>query len=289
MSWLFFMDESGHDHKNTPFEVRGGIALKDERIWPFIRQIKELEIALFGREMNNFGKEIKGERLLNRERYKIARKVTLDPSTRRALCNKLLDKSGKYPVGYELIAYHQTCIEFAQKIMQLLLDNKAVIFASLIPRGITKPVGSNNKDFLRKDLVFLFERYFYFLESVNEHGLLIMDETDKVEDINFLTRLQKYFTLTANGRYRSSRIIPVPLFVSSDMSYPVQAADVCIYCINWGFRLKYYHSTDYREEIAEEFGPSIARLQYKGSISVDDQQKDIYGIVYVPDPYTSRE
>jgi hypothetical protein len=128
-----------------------------------------------------------------------------------------------------------------------------------------------------------------FLENVNEYGFLIMEETDKDQDINFVTRLQKYFTLTANGRYRSSRIIPVPLFVSSDMSYPVQAADVCIYCINWGFRLKYYHSTECREEIAEEFGPSIAKMQYRSPITVDGLSRDIYGIVYVPDPYTSRE
>jgi hypothetical protein len=289
MSWLFFLDESGHDHKNTPFEVRGGIALKDNRIWPFIRQIKELEIALFGREMINYGKEIKGERLLNRERYKMSRKAILDPVTRRTLCNSLLNKSGKNPKGYELVAYHQTCIEFAQKIMQILLDNNAVIFASLIPKGTKKPSGMIDCNFLRKDLVFLFERYFYFLEREDEYGLIIMDETDKKEDISFVTRLHKYFTLTANGRYRTSRIIPVPLFVSSDMSYPVQVADVCIYCINWGFRLKYYSHAEYRREIADEFGPSIARLQYKGSISVEDQQRDIYGIVYVPDPYTSRD
>ena len=34
--------------------------------------------------------------------------------------------------------------------------------------------------------------------------------------------------------------MPTPFFVSSDMSYAVQAADLCIYCIyciNWGFRL----------------------------------------------------
>ena len=28
-----------------------------------------------------------------------------------------------------------------------------------------------------------------------------------------------------------------PFFVASDMSYAVQAADVCMYCVNWGFRL----------------------------------------------------
>jgi hypothetical protein len=27
MSYLFFMDESGHDHRNTPYEVRGGVAI----------------------------------------------------------------------------------------------------------------------------------------------------------------------------------------------------------------------------------------------------------------------
>ncbi len=27
MSWLLFLDESGHDHRQLPYEVRGGIAL----------------------------------------------------------------------------------------------------------------------------------------------------------------------------------------------------------------------------------------------------------------------
>lgn len=257
MSWLLFVDESGHDHKNTPFEVRGGVAIKDERIWPFIRQIKALEIALFSREMKSFIKEIKGE--------------------------------GDNPQGKEIIVYHQTCIDFAQKLMQLLIDNNAVIFASMIPKGVQKPYGASEENYLRKDLVFLFERYFYFLERENEYGLIVMDETDKKEDLNFVNRLQKYFTLTANGRYRTSRIIPVPFFVSSDMSYPVQAADVCIYCINWGFRLPFFDDKiEYRSEIGEEFGPSLSRLQYKGKIGFEDETKDIFGIVYVPDPYTSR-
>lgn len=77
----------------------------------------------------------------------------------------MLDKDGNNPAGYEVIAYHQTCFEFAQRIMQLLLDNKAVLFASLIPRGITKPAGSINRDFLRKDFVFLFDRYYYFFRK----------------------------------------------------------------------------------------------------------------------------
>ena len=36
MSWLLFLDESGHDHKQLPYEVRGGIALHARQLWPFV-------------------------------------------------------------------------------------------------------------------------------------------------------------------------------------------------------------------------------------------------------------
>ena len=61
------------------------------------------------------------------------------------------------------------------------------------------------------------------------HGVLVMDETDKREDRRFVARMEGYFTTTW--------IVPTPFFVSSDMAYAVQAADLCIYCVNWGFRL----------------------------------------------------
>lgn len=37
MSWLLFMDESGHDHKNMPYEVRGGVAIHAGQLWPFVQ------------------------------------------------------------------------------------------------------------------------------------------------------------------------------------------------------------------------------------------------------------
>lgn len=40
MSYLLFMDESGHDHKVVPYEVRGGICLQIGRLWPFIQAIQ---------------------------------------------------------------------------------------------------------------------------------------------------------------------------------------------------------------------------------------------------------
>jgi hypothetical protein len=64
-----------------------------------------------------------------------------------------------------------------------------------------------------------------------------MDGTDKTLDRKFVRQLESYFIKTNTGRYRSQWIVPTPFFVSSDMAYPVQAADLCIYCVNWAFRL----------------------------------------------------
>jgi hypothetical protein len=36
MAWFLFMDESGHDHKQMPYEVRGGFAIAEDRLWPLL-------------------------------------------------------------------------------------------------------------------------------------------------------------------------------------------------------------------------------------------------------------
>ena len=63
MSWLLFMDESGHDHKNTPMEVRGGVAIHSKKIWPFIQQWNEAQDEIYGKVFRELKGEIKGERI----------------------------------------------------------------------------------------------------------------------------------------------------------------------------------------------------------------------------------
>jgi hypothetical protein len=43
-----------------------------------------------------------------------------------------------------------------------------------------------------------------------------------------------------------------------------------------------------RQEIADEFGPWINQLQFRGEAYRDGNVYPEYGIVYVPDPYTRR-
>ena len=127
------------------------------------------------------------------------------------------------------------------------------------------------------------------LEEERRYGLLVMDEVDKTEDRRFVRRMERYFTKTAPGQYRTSWIVPSPFFVASDMNYAVQAADVCIYCVNWGFRLDTIGmNAPSRPEIAQLFGPWLSRLQFHGQGYRDGNAFESFGIVYVPDPYGAR-
>lgn len=289
MSWLLFLDESGHDHKQMPYEVRGGIALQDSQLWPFVQSMQRLELDCFGGELHQYRKELKGSTLLDRKRFRFANQATwMTPDERRKHSRRFLTKGleKKTPTRDEFTAYGQACLEMARGMFQLLRNHKAVLFASAIPCGVKKPDHSYVDEFLRKDHVFLQERFFYFLERERQHGLFVMDEVEKTADRKFVRQLEAYFTKTETGRYRTAWIVPTPFFVSSDMAYPIQAADLCIYCLNWGFRLPSQGmDKPKRDEIGNEFGPWLNQLQFAGDAERDGNVFKCWGIVYVKNPY----
>lgn len=292
MSWLLFTDESGHDHKTMPYEVRGGVAIHAKRLWAFVQAMKRLELDSFGTELHQFGTEIKGSKLLDKKRVRWSdQSEAMDDQERRKLCRTFLTKGleKKSPVRDEFTAYGQACVAMALGVFQLLRDHDAGIFASVIPCSAPKPETFQAKQFLRKDHVFLLERFYDFLAHHREQGLLVMDQVERTEDRRFLNRLHRYFTRSDRGRRRTKWIVPAPLFVDSELSYPVQAADLAIYCVNWGFRLpKRGMDKPTRPKMATLFGPWVNQLQFQGEAHRDGVAYPEWGIVYVPDPYESR-
>ncbi|HEX2205252.1 MAG TPA: DUF3800 domain-containing protein [Longimicrobium sp.] len=291
MSFLLFVDESGHDHNNMPYEVRGGVALHATRLWGFVQAMRRLEESTFGDLLHRYRKqEVKGHSLLDRDRFRwAAQGDRLDDEARRAHSRAFLLKGieRQAPTRVEFTAYGQACLEMARGIFQLLRDFEAVVFATVIPRGAPGP--DARQEYLRKDYVFLLERYFYFLEHARDSGLLVLDRTDNALDRRFVEQMERYFQATRTGRLRASRIVPAPFFVASEMTYPIQAADVCIYCINWGFRLPGRGMTEpTRPEVEAEFGPWLRMLQFQGEERREGSQFLTYGITYVPDPYSGR-
>ena len=93
MSYLLFLDESGHDHQNMPYEVRGGIALHASQLWPFIQDMQRLELASFGTALHQFKTELKGCKLLDKDRFKWAdQEQTMPDEERRKHCRGFLTK-----------------------------------------------------------------------------------------------------------------------------------------------------------------------------------------------------
>lgn len=292
MSYLLFLDESGHDHKSMPYEIHGGIALHAAKLWPFVKALASLEQAAFGDFLHRYQSEIKGSKLLDKDRARwAAQDAPFDDVSRRKNCLAFLNKGleKKSPTRAEFSAYGQACIMMARGIFDLLREHAGSVFAAAIPRSVVKPVTFEAEEYLRKDLVFLLERYYYLLESEKETGLIVLDETEKDQDRRFVRRLERYFKLTKTGRYRSARIVPTPFFVASDMTYPVQVADVCIYSINVGYRLpKSGMDAPVRGEVQQEFSPLLAALQFQGEGCREGEVFPTYGIVYVPDPYEGK-
>ena len=291
MSYLLFMDESGHDRKLCPYEVRGGIALHARDVWPFVQAMRELEREMFGDVLVRYGSEIKGARLLDKKRFEWAQQAEpIADEERRRLSVSFLNKgvTKRRPTKLEFTAFGQASLGMVEGIFALLHKHKATIFAAAIPRAVKAPPELAGQGLLRKDHVFLFERYYYFLEQQKEQGLLVLDETDKNLDRQFVREMTRYFTRTEKGRSRTDWLVPSPFFVSSDMTYPVQVADVCVYCINWGFRGPHGMDAPARPEVESLCGQDLEQLQLKRTIWQSGRLVPTCGIVYVPDPYTPR-
>jgi hypothetical protein len=82
---------------------------------------------------------------------------------------------------------------------------------------------------------------------------------------------------TSTGQERSTRIVPEPFFVHSDLTTAVQIADIVAYSLNWGMRLKRMDKPT-RPEI-EEFGQMAFAMRYTGYRG----NSKLYGIKYLDD------
>ena len=154
MSYLLFLDESGHDHRTTPYEVRGGIALHASELWPFVQDMQRLELASFGTTLYQFQAELKGCKLLDKDRFKwAAQESPMPDEERRKHCRGFLTKGleKKAPIRLEFTAYGQACLEMATGMFELLRQHKARLFAAAIPRNVIKPDTYEAEEYLRKD------------------------------------------------------------------------------------------------------------------------------------------
>jgi hypothetical protein len=170
-------------------QLRPGSDLFLGRLWLFVQQLQAAEFAAFGASLREYSKELKGSKLLNKDRFRWAAQAEWMPDEvrrkhSRGFMTKGLEKQA--PTRDEFTAYGQACLEMARAVFEALRSFDARLFASVIPRTVIKPDAFHAEEYLRRDYVFLLERYFYFLESERAHGLLVLDAVDKGADQRFV-------------------------------------------------------------------------------------------------------
>lgn len=289
---LLFVDESGHDRHKMPYEVLAGVAIAEDNLWNLIQAIRSSEREHFGDYLRNlFSGEIKGRTLLKSKRFKsAAREVLIAPEELVTLAHSCLQKGmaassqGLAESGAterEIVAYCRQVLKFVHRVIDLAANYSVQVFASIVDVAAPRPEPSR----LRKDYVYLFERYFYFLETLplRERGLVVFDELDKAQSHILLQQMAAYFLGTPTGRYRSLRIVPEPFFVHSDLTTGVFLADLTAYILGWAWRLR-----DMREPIRKELLPYATKLQDMQFIGEKPKQDSdgvwhLFGIRHIND------
>lgn len=261
MSWILFIDESGHDLREAHYEVLAGIAVQDRELWKLIQKLIQCQKNFFGDLLyRSFGKEIKARELLKSKTFRLARQAGEIPADERLELIAEHFRNPSAPKGHQLTALAQAKIRFIEECLRQCRISKCQAFASIIPRDVERPEGT----YLRKDYAFLFERYFHLLNKCepDEIGLVVFDQIEKAHSQRLVDRMEAYFTRSQNGRERSRLIVPEPMFVESDLSTMVQMADVIAYVISWGLRL-HGMSENARPELQySQIATEIWRMQY---------------------------
>jgi hypothetical protein len=237
MSWALFIDESGQDQRNSPYEVLAGIAIEDRQIWRLIRQLSDAQEYIFGMPLfHAYGQEAKAKVLLKRKTFNHAAQMPPIPREMRARLAREILTDGAAVTKERLTALAQAKIAYCEFALELARTHGAQAFATMVPQEAARPPSG---DAMRKDYAFLFERFYYFLNALPDDpmGYLVFDELDKAQSHVLLGQVSNYFIRTRKGRVRARLIIPEPFFVHSDLTTLVQLADIVAYVISWGLRL----------------------------------------------------
>ncbi|MEW5950409.1 MAG: DUF3800 domain-containing protein [Elusimicrobiota bacterium] len=256
MAHILFIDESGHDRSNGGYEVLAGISIEDKNLWDWIQSLQELEENYFGTKYRTSGREIKGKKLLKTKTFKMSlKKKFKDLNIVKELASECL----LYPdsvTNEKLAALSWAKIYFSEKLFEICEEYGCRAFASIVNPQSKVP---EDKNFLRKDYTYLFERFYYYLEDMDSYGLIVFDELQKSQSHIILSQMSNYFIKTSKGIKRSKRIIPEPFFVHSDLTSGIQVADMIAYVISWAWKGK---NKSLRPELSSFFD-KIGRLRYK--------------------------
>lgn len=259
MAYFLFIDESGQDHHESPYEVLAGVAVEDRDLWNLIAALQEAEVRLFGRRYTPDERELKAKKILKRKTYRLAAQLPLFDGDERCLLARECLEKGEGANKRQITALAQTKLAYATEALEICSRFRCRAFASIISKNSPCPEPTH----LRKDYAYLLERFYYFLEDKDTSlcGIVVFDELEKSRSHLLVGQMERYFKFTAKGKQRAGQIIPEPFFVHSDLTTGIQLADLVAYVISWGFRYG-----DMQEPVRtemESLARQIGQLRYR--------------------------
>jgi hypothetical protein len=289
MSYLLFIDESGHDQRESPYEVLAGIVIEDRKLWPLIGAVHDLEMACFGQRYAAGERELKGKKLLKRKVFRHAAQADSIPAGDRTEMARRCLADGSSATSTEMAALGQAKIDFVRRALTLCHDYDCKAIASIVARAAPRP----SEDVLRKDYAYLFERFFYFLEEQpgDHQGLVVFDELERSQGHLLVDHMARFSSDLHVGRERAERIIPEPFFVHSHLTTGVQLADLIAYIAAWGIQVGRMPPAS-RPEL-RDLGELVCRLENHAWIPEKPgrpkRRMQSHSIAYIEDLRTRRQ
>jgi hypothetical protein len=268
---IFFLDESGQDLHEAPYEVRAAVDVPNEALWGLLQEMIALEKKHFGVALAEVGGESKGKKLLSRKRFAHAKQCRLlAEDYRRNLVRAFLQrgaiskhrKQPFVPYAEELAAYAQAGHAYVKDVLNAARRRQCKAFAAIVDKRVARP---ENQVFLRKDYRYLLDRFSRHTQSISDHetGLMVFDQTEASDSRRLLQQMESYANETVTGYRTSQRLVPAPFFVDSRLTPVVQLADLVAYIVNWGIR--FGKVTAERRDELKDFSRIVREMEWSGN------------------------
>lgn len=154
MAYFLFIDESGQDHRSSPYEVLAGVAIEDRDIWNLITEINEIEIQHFGTRygLPSESREIKARKFLGAKTFKKAAFIPPLGFSERTLLARNCLLSPETATVEEIAALAQAKIAFSAELLKICLRFRCRVFGAIVKNNYRK---LPQNQLLRKDYVYL--------------------------------------------------------------------------------------------------------------------------------------
>jgi len=129
VSWALFIDESGQDQRQSPYEVLAGIAIEDRKLWRLIRDLSDAQEEIFGlRLFEAYGSEAKAQKLLKKKVFTHAAQMSaFPPDQRRTLAREIL-QDGTAVSRKRLTALAQAKLAYVGRALSYLSQGQGAGF-----------------------------------------------------------------------------------------------------------------------------------------------------------------